>query len=137
MDEDPEIENLEQKLLQKKDWQMKGEVNARQRPVNSLLDENVDFQVNLNKVRVEDMVTEEYQKLLEDVIKKRVQDELFDDRQKVQFSQVLQDTFANKKEVDTNKSQFGLAEIYERQFKTALGLPTNTTEQKLKQEVFQ
>ncbi len=38
-----EIDRLESKLLEKKTWQMQGEVKANQRPVNSLLEEHLDF----------------------------------------------------------------------------------------------
>ncbi|CAD8124605.1 unnamed protein product [Paramecium sonneborni] len=131
-DEDEEIKNLEEQRLKKKDWQLVGEVQGRQRPLNSLIDQDLDFDVN-RKI-LEETTPEQQNKLIE-MIKKRVQDELFDDRQKVQIN--LNTLEKPIDQVDTNKSQFGLAELYERQFKQALGLPTNTSEQKLKQELFE
>ncbi|CAD8109011.1 unnamed protein product [Paramecium primaurelia] len=131
-EEDEEIKNLEEQRLKKKDWQFVGEVQARQRPLNSLIEQDLDFDVN-RKV-LEETTPEQLNKLIE-MIKKRVQDELFDDRQKVQIN--LNSLEKPVDQVDTNKSQFGLAELYERQFKQALGLPTNTSEQKLKQELFE
>ncbi|KAM3131914.1 hypothetical protein pb186bvf_015937 [Paramecium bursaria] len=129
---DEEIQQLENKIVAQKDWQMKGEVNSKQRPINSLLEQDLDF--NINRAKIQEAV-EQVTSKIEDLIKQRVKDDLFDDRQKVQIS--LNDFGSSKKQdVDTNKSQFGLAEIYERQFKQVLGLPTNTTEQKLKQEVY-
>ena len=40
---DNEIENLEDKLLKGKSWQLKGEVKAKDRPINSLLEEHLEF----------------------------------------------------------------------------------------------
>ncbi|CAD8145070.1 unnamed protein product [Paramecium octaurelia] len=131
-EEDEEIKNLEEQRLKKKDWQFVGEVQGRQRPLNSLIDQDLDFDVNR---KVLEETTPEQQNKLVEMIKKRVQDELFDDRQKVQIN--LHSLEKPVDQVDTNKSQFGLAELYERQFKQALGLPTNTSEQKLKQELFE
>ena len=48
---------------------MQGEVNARQRPINSLIDENLDFQGTNSKLVIEQIGTEEYQKTLEDLIR--------------------------------------------------------------------
>lgn len=39
-----EIEKLEEKLMKEKSWQLKGEVRGVQRPVNSLLQEDLEFQ---------------------------------------------------------------------------------------------
>ena len=44
---DEEIENLQNKLLAPRDWQMLGEVSSRARPLNSLLDEQLDFKANI------------------------------------------------------------------------------------------
>ena len=48
---------------------MSGEVSNKQRPVNSLLDENVDFNVSSTKVAQQELSTKEYAKSLEDKIK--------------------------------------------------------------------
>lgn len=48
-----EIENLEDKLIKEKSWQLKGEVRGVQRPVNSLLEEDLEFQA-ANKQEAEE-----------------------------------------------------------------------------------
>lgn len=50
---------------------------------------------------------------------------MYDDRTKVQLSQTLE---RQTEEVDTNKNQMGLGEIYERQFKNSLGVGISTTD---------
>lgn len=40
-----EIEQIEARMVQEKDWQLKGEITAKQRPMNSLLAEHLDFAV--------------------------------------------------------------------------------------------
>ena len=41
-----EISVLEQKLINKKAWQTIGEIKGMQRPLNSLLEQNLDFNIN-------------------------------------------------------------------------------------------
>lgn len=43
---DQTIDQLESKMMTDKAWNLKGEVVARNRPVNSLLEQHVDFKVN-------------------------------------------------------------------------------------------
>jgi U3 small nucleolar RNA-associated protein MPP10 len=50
-----EIEKLEEKLIKEKSWQLKGEVRGVQRPVNSLLQEALEFQTT-NKEEADDEV---------------------------------------------------------------------------------
>lgn len=40
-----EIEQIEARMIRGKDWQLKGEISAKERPVNSLLAEHLDFAV--------------------------------------------------------------------------------------------
>lgn len=37
------IEQIEDEMMRAKDWQMTGEVKAKERPVNSLLEVHLDF----------------------------------------------------------------------------------------------
>ena len=55
---------------------MKGEADSRSRPLNSLLEETLDFDVNAKPVPV---VTEEVTRGLEDIIKYRIIEGAFDD----------------------------------------------------------
>lgn len=67
--EDEEIDQLQKKLLATKEWQMGGEISSRQRPLNSLLEENLDFKTNNTQAALGLMTTKEYQSALEAFIK--------------------------------------------------------------------
>ena len=56
------------------------------------------------------------------MIKKRILDELYDDRVRYQHSHVLREQYSSLKEVSTEKSKLGLGELYEAEFKNYLGL---------------
>ncbi|GMJ06697.1 hypothetical protein like AT5G66540 [Hibiscus trionum] len=105
------IEQMEKANLDPKVWTMRGEVTAAQRQKNSALEVDLDFEHN---VRPAPVITEEVTASLEDLIKTRISEGLFDDVQKAP-------TLSSKaprevKELDDNKSKKGLAEIYEEEF---------------------
>ncbi|KAK8569361.1 hypothetical protein V6N13_046423 [Hibiscus sabdariffa] len=105
------IEQMEKANLDPKVWTMRGEVTAAQRQKNSALEVDLDFEHN---VRPAPVITEEVTASLEDLIKTRISEGLFDDVQKAP-------TLSSKaprevKELDENKSKKGLAEIYEQEF---------------------
>ncbi|XP_015882544.3 M phase phosphoprotein 10 [Ziziphus jujuba] len=106
-----EIEQMENANLGPKDWTMQGEVTAAKRPKNSALEVDLDFQHN---VRPPPVITEEITESLENMIKQRIANRLFDDVQKAP-------TLPSKapkeiKELDENKSNKGLAEVYEEKY---------------------
>lgn len=59
-----------------KPWMLKGEITARHRPVNSLLAEHLDFDVAM---KLPEKVTKETTNKIENLIKQRILDGLFDD----------------------------------------------------------
>lgn len=59
-----------------KSWQMTGEATAVERPLNSLLDVHLDFNA---ATKLPPTITKEVTNKIEDLIKQRVLDELFDD----------------------------------------------------------
>jgi U3 small nucleolar RNA-associated protein MPP10 len=65
------ISEMEQENVAVKDWTMIGEASVKNRPVNSLLEEDLEFEVASKPVPV---VTEEVTQSLEDLIKKRIAD---------------------------------------------------------------
>lgn len=64
-----QIAELEAQSVAKKDWTMKGEASARDRPQNSLLEQDLDFE---HIAKIVPAVTEEKSMGLEDLIKRRI-----------------------------------------------------------------
>ncbi|KAL6007052.1 hypothetical protein ACLOJK_032548 [Asimina triloba] len=111
------IEQMEKENLEAKAWTMQGEVTAAKRPKNSALEVDLDFEHN---VRPPPVVTEEITATLEELIKKRIIEGHFDD---VQRAPTLPSKAPREiKELDENKSQKGLAEIYEEEYAQKTGL---------------
>ncbi|KAF8399673.1 hypothetical protein HHK36_015544 [Tetracentron sinense] len=106
-----EIEEMEKANLEPKTWTMQGEVTAAKRPKNSALEVDLDFEHN---VRPAPVVTEEVTASLEDLIKKRILEEHFDDVQKA--PSLPSKSPKELRELDENKSKKGLAEIYEEEY---------------------
>ncbi|KAI0526899.1 hypothetical protein KFK09_002492 [Dendrobium nobile] len=111
------IQEMEKANLEPKTWTMQGEVTAAKRPKNSALEVDLDFEHN---VRPPPVITEEVTASIEDLIKKRVIEGLFDD---VQRAPDLPSKAPKEfKEMDETKSKKGLAEIYEEEYAQKAGL---------------
>lgn len=112
-----QISELESEVIADKHWALGGEVNSRSRPKNSLLEETLDVDVALKPAPV---ITEEQTLTLEDVIKKRIVDKLFDDvERKVDLDSLKQKPFNPNKQdgAPDSKSSKSLAELYEEDYK--------------------
>jgi U3 small nucleolar ribonucleoprotein component len=109
-----QIDQLEEFNATDKPWQLKGEVQGGARPLDSLLQEDLDFEV-MTKPAPD--ITEESTVTLEDMIKQRIKDEAFDDVERKEDPKNV-DAYVPKSftELDTEKSKQGLAEIYEDEF---------------------
>jgi U3 small nucleolar RNA-associated protein MPP10 len=109
-----EIRKLEAELVAKRAWTLAGEATAVDRPINSLLEEDMDFEHVGKPVPV---ITEEVSESIEELIKRRILAQEFDE--------VLRrrpDTFGNPSDarrglvdVDDTKGKQSLAEIYEEE----------------------
>ncbi|GAV58359.1 Mpp10 domain-containing protein [Cephalotus follicularis] len=106
-----EIEQMEKANLEPKAWTMKGEATAAERPKNSALEVDLDFEHNMRPAPV---ITEEVTASLEDIIQKRILEGRFDDVQKA--PSIGSKAPKELKELDENKSKKGLAEIYETEY---------------------
>ncbi|XP_031500862.1 M phase phosphoprotein 10 [Nymphaea colorata] len=111
------IKEMEKANLEPKIWTMQGEVTAAKRPKNSALEVDLDFEHNVRPVPV---ITEEITASLEDMIKQRIVEGHFDDVQRT--ASLGSKEPKEMKELDENKSQKGLAEIYEEEYMQKTGL---------------
>ncbi|XP_073442995.1 U3 small nucleolar ribonucleoprotein protein MPP10 [Dendrobates tinctorius] len=107
------IQALQKQMLVEKSWQLGGEVTAQKRPENSLLSESLLFD---HASRMAPVITEETTLQLEDLIKQRIKDQVWDDV--VRKEKPKEDAFEYKKQLtlDHDKSKLSLAEIYEQEY---------------------
>lgn len=127
-----QIDQLESENIAKKDWTLMGEANARSRPQNSLLEEDLEFE---RVSKVTPVVTEDVVRRLEDRIKARILAGDFDDvvRQRAPVDKAFLPSRVF--ELQDTKSKQSLAEIYEDEYSAAqTGGPTDDRDGKLKKE---
>ncbi|XP_029623075.1 U3 small nucleolar ribonucleoprotein protein MPP10 [Salmo trutta] len=107
------IQDLEKAAMGEKPWQLTGEVSAQTRPENSLLEVDVAFD---SASRMAPAVTEETTLQLEDIIKQRIKDQVWDDV--VRKEKPKEEVFEYKKRLtlDHEKSKLSLAEVYEQEY---------------------
>ncbi|XP_041929516.1 U3 small nucleolar ribonucleoprotein protein MPP10 [Alosa sapidissima] len=107
------ISELENTALEEKPWQLTGEVTAQTRPENSLLEEDVAFD---QASRMAPAITEETTMQLEEIIKQRIKDQVFDDV--VRKEKPKENVFEYKKRLtlDHEKSKLSLAQVYEQEY---------------------
>lgn len=108
-----EIRKLEAANVAKREWTLSGEATAVERPLNSLLEEDLDFEHVGKPVPV---ITPEVTESIEELIKRRILANEFDD---ILRRRPDSDPTANGRrglvDVEDTKSKKGLAEIYEEE----------------------
>ncbi|KAI0907925.1 Mpp10 protein-domain-containing protein [Ustulina deusta] len=109
-----EIRKLEAANVAKKDWTMSGEARAIERPMNSLLEEDLDFEHAGKPIAV---VTPDVNESIEDLIKRRILAKEFDEviRRRPDAAEFSANTRRGLTNVEDTKSKQGLAEIYEEE----------------------
>ncbi len=110
-----QIKTLEERALQEKTWLLKGEASAKDRPKNSVLEADVEFD---HAQAPPPTVSEEMTARLEDVIKARIAEQRFDDVERVE---PMLDSLSNRggrkgPELDDQKSKRGLGDVYADEF---------------------
>ncbi|QLQ81065.1 hypothetical protein HG537_0E04200 [Torulaspora globosa] len=109
-----QIEQLEQEAVAEKKWALKGEVEAQERPADSLLTEDVEFDRTAKPVPV---VTTEVTESIEQMIRRRIQEYNFDDLPRRILSDVSSRSAKPQFELSDQKSAKSLAQIYEEDYK--------------------
>ncbi|KAN0012007.1 hypothetical protein ACTFIU_000226 [Dictyostelium citrinum] len=113
------IKELEQQNLKKKDWTLIGESSARDRPSDSLLGEVLDYD---HTQRATPTITEETNKTIDDMIKKRILEKNFDDVIR-KTEKEFKDNYKKKTELSDEKNTEGLGDVYEKSYmKQVLGV---------------
>jgi U3 small nucleolar RNA-associated protein MPP10 len=108
-----EIRKLEAANVAKRQWQLSGEARAADRPVNSLLEENLEFERAGKPVHV---VTAELSEDIEALIKRRILAEEFDEVHRRRPDDLATGPVRRGKfELDDSKATKGLAELYEEE----------------------
>uniref|UniRef100_A0A6B2KZR8 U3 small nucleolar ribonucleoprotein protein MPP10 n=1 Tax=Arcella intermedia TaxID=1963864 RepID=A0A6B2KZR8_9EUKA len=104
------ISQLEEQNLKPKEWQFSGEAQGSARPMNSLLEVDVEFE---HATKVAPIITEEVTKTLEEIIQYRIVNNAFDDViRKTPMEAKRKNTVA----LDGTKSKQSLAEVYENEY---------------------
>ena len=128
-----QITALEAENVTPKKWSLSGEVGARNRPQNSLLEEDLDFERVMKPVPV---VMEEVVQELEEMIKSRILTNNYDDV--VRRRPLDEKPFLPSKliHLQDTKSAQSLAEIYEGEYSAAQngGVAGEDRDGKLKKE---
>ncbi|KAI8384623.1 U3 small nucleolar ribonucleoprotein complex, subunit Mpp10 [Radiomyces spectabilis] len=127
-----QIEQFEEENIGQRHWTMIGETSAKKRPVNSLLEEDLEFDQSVKPVPV---ITEETTSALEDMIKKRIADNMFDDVER-KSDPTLRPWLPSKRvSLDDEKSKKSLAELYEDEYvKQVTGDKTHEKDEALRAE---
>lgn len=126
-----EIRRLERENVEKKKWTLAGEVKAKQRPQNALLEEDLDFERVSKPVPV---ITTEVTSSLEDMIKNRILQGQFDDlpRRRPDDEPIIR---RGRIEIDDEKSKVGLADVYENELTGADATKKNEKLEKEHKEI--
>jgi U3 small nucleolar RNA-associated protein MPP10 len=107
-----EIRRLEAASVAKREWTLAGEARAADRPLNSLLEEDLDFE-RTGKPVLE--VTAEVTESIEELIKRRILAQEFDEVIRRRPDSVPSNTRRGAFELDDSKPQQSLAEMYEEE----------------------
>ncbi|RDW60941.1 putative U3 small nucleolar ribonucleo protein mpp10 [Coleophoma cylindrospora] len=109
-----EIRRLEAASVQKREWTLSGEARAADRPLNSLLEEDLDFERTGKPVPV---ITAEVSESIEELIKRRILAQEFDEviRRRPDALNNPGNARRGQFELDDSKPQQSLAEMYEEE----------------------
>ncbi|CAK7204495.1 U3 snoRNP protein [Sporothrix eucalyptigena] len=119
-----EIRRLEAEAIKEKNWTVSGEASASARPVNSLLEEDLDFEHIGKPVPV---ITQEITEDIEAIVKRRILEQSFDEvrrRYGTGFGENEDGTRRGLVEIDDQQAKKGLAAVYEEEHQQAVNPDT-------------
>ncbi|CAK7267855.1 U3 snoRNP protein [Sporothrix epigloea] len=119
-----EIRRLEAEAVKEKNWTVSGEAAASARPVNSLLEEDLDFEHIGKPVPV---ITQEITEDIEAIVKRRILEQSFDEvrrRYGTGFGENEDGTRRGLVEIDDQQAKRGLAAVYEEEHQQAVNPDT-------------
>lgn len=108
-----QIDELEAENVATREWTMRGEAKSRERPINSLLEEDLDFE---QMAKVVPIVTAEATASLEERIKKRILDDNYDDVVRRRPFDPAAYLPSRLLEIAGTQSDKSLAELYEDEY---------------------
>lgn len=110
------MKQYEEDIVSSKPWQLQGETTSKNRPLNSLLEEVLEFD---STSRAPLIITESTSEKLEDIIMNRIKKSLYDD---VVRKLIAKDKPQHTKQIFLNqeKSKDSLSTIYEKEFNKKL-----------------
>ncbi|KIH89274.1 U3 small nucleolar RNA-associated protein MPP10 [Sporothrix brasiliensis 5110] len=114
-----EIRRLEAEAVKEKNWTVSGEASASARPVNSLLEEDLDFEHIGKPVPV---ITQEITEDIEALVKRRILEQSFDEvrrRYGTGFGEDADGTRRGLVAIDDSQAKKGLAAVYEEEHQQA------------------
>lgn len=113
-----EIAQYEDENVQKKDWVLMGEASTRERPTNSLLEEDLEFERTAKSAPVQ---TQEHGEGIESMIKRRILERQFDDVIRQRDLDAVPFSASRVLELSDARSSKSLAELYEEEYQASRG----------------
>ena len=107
------IRELEAGNMKSRGWALNGEVRAQMRPQDSLMDADLEY---TRSTKTAPVITPEVTATLEDLIKQRIKDELWDDVERKRPDAGSRRKDKELADLSTEKSKVGLGQIYAQEF---------------------
>ncbi|CAO3589568.1 unnamed protein product [Absidia cylindrospora] len=127
-----QIEQFEQENIEGRHWTLKGEASVKSRPVNSLLEEDMEFDHSVKPVPV---ITQETTNVLEDMIKKRISEGTYDDVERKADPSARPWLPSKRVELVDTQSKKSLADLYEEEYvKKSTGDKSQAKDEALEKE---
>ncbi|ORZ04951.1 Mpp10 protein-domain-containing protein [Absidia repens] len=127
-----QIEQFEQENIEGRHWTLKGEASVKSRPVNSLLEEDMEFDHSVKPVPV---ITQETTNVLEDMIKKRISEGTYDDVERKADPSARPWLPSKRVELVDTQSKKSLADLYEEEYvKKSTGDQSQAKDEALEKE---